>query len=46
MEEEQNGEEFDELSLDTIKEINDPLQEASRNNTYANQQYPSRIMNG
>jgi len=36
--------EFDELSLDTIKEI-DPIQEQSRNNTHKNlQQYPYQIV--
>ena len=36
--------EFDELSLDTIKEI-DPIQEQSRNNTHQNlQQYPYQIV--
>ena len=35
---------FDELSLDTIKEI-DPIQEQSRNNTHKNlQQYPYQIV--
>jgi hypothetical protein len=37
-------EDFDELSLDTIKEI-DPIQEQSRNNTHKNlQQYPYQIV--